>query len=270
MVNKIAFIGAGSMAEAIFSGIISSNFIQADKIFVTNRANQERLNELHKKYQVQCIHDKEKVIHNADVIVLSMKPTDVESAIVPIKKHIKSNQLIISVIAGISTDHLSELIGENSPIIRVMPNTSASIGFSATAIARGKEVTEEHIEITESLFQTIGTTVLIDEEDMHTVTAISGSGPAYVYYLVEAMEKAATEAGLDQDIAKSLITQTLLGAGKMLQHSGKSAQTLRENITSPAGTTEAGIKTLAKYDFEEAVIACVKSARNRSIELGEK
>lgn len=270
MLNKIAFIGAGSMAEAIISGIISNDFIQADKIFVTNRANQERLTELHKQYQVQCSHDKEKVIENADIVVLSMKPADVKSAIDPIKAFIKPNQLIISVIAGISTDDLSTFIGKDLPIIRVMPNTSASIGFSATAIARGKGVTEKHIEITESLFQTIGTTVLIDEEDMHTVTAISGSGPAYVYYMVEAMEKAAIEAGLDQDIAKSLITQTILGAGKMLQHSGKSASTLREQITSPAGTTEAGIKTLAKYDFEKAIIECVKSASNRSVELGKR
>src|SRR5690625_4302270 len=194
------------------------------------------------------------------MIVLSMKPADVKAAIDPINKYIKSHQLIISVIAGISTDDLSTLIDADVPVTRAMPNTSASIGFSATAIAKGKQVTPEQMDIAKSLFQTIGTTVLIDEEDMHTVTAISGSGPAYVYYLVEAMEKAATEAGLDQDIAKSLITQTLLGAGKMLQHSGKSAQTLRENITSPAGTTEAGIKTLATYDFEKAVIECVKSA----------
>ncbi len=270
MVNKIAFIGAGSMAEAIISGMTNSNFVQANKIFVTNRANQVRLNELHKQYQVQCTHDKEKVIADADVIVLSMKPADVKSAIDPIKRYIKPNQLIISVIAGISTDDLSTLIDKNVSVIRAMPNTSASIGFSATAIAKGKRVTVEQIKLAKSLFQTIGTTAIIEEKDMHTVTAISGSGPAYVYYLVEAMEKAAIEAGLDQEIAKSLITQTILGAGEMLKHSGKSAELLRKEITSPSGTTEAGIKTLAKYDFEKAVKECVESARNRSIELGGK
>ena len=269
MLNKIAFIGAGSMAEAIISGVISSNFIQADKVFVTNRANQDRLTELHKQYQVQSSHDKEEVIENADIVVLSMKPADVKSAIDPIKAFIKPNQLIISVIAGISTGYLSSLIGKNTPVIRVMPNTSASIGFSATALSKGYNVSDQHMKMAESLFQTIGTTVIVAEEDIHTVTAISGSGPAYVYYLVEAMEKAGVEAGLDQDIAKSLITQTILGAGKMLQQSGKSASTLREEITSPAGTTEAGIKTLATYDFQEAVIECIKSASNRSIELGK-
>lgn len=270
MVNKVAFIGAGSMAEAIISGMINSNFIQADKVFVTNRANQERLKELHNHYQIQCTHDKEKVLEAADIIILSMKPADVESGIDPIKRYIKPNQLIISVIAGISTDYLSSLIGKNIPIIRVMPNTSASIGFSATALSKGQNVSDHHIKMAESLLQTIGTTVIVAEEDMHTVTAISGSGPAYVYYLVEAMEKAAVEAGLDQNIAKSLISQTILGAGEMLQQSGESASTLRKRITSPAGTTEAGIKTLARYEFEKAIIECVKSASNRSVELGKK
>lgn len=268
--NKIAFIGAGSMAEAIISGIISSNFIQADNIFVTNRANQERLKEMQRQYKVQCTHDKEKVINDADIIILSMKPADVKSAIEPIKAYLKSNQLIISVIAGISTSYLSNVIEKNVPVIRAMPNTSASIGYSATALCKGQNVTDQHIKMSESLFQTIGTTVIVAEEDMHTVTAVSGSGPAYVYYLVEAMEKAAVEAGLDQDIAKSLITQTVLGAGEMLEHSGKSARTLRENITSPSGTTEAGLKTLAKYDFEKAIIECVKSASDRSVELGKR
>jgi pyrroline-5-carboxylate reductase len=270
MIKKIAFIGAGSMAEAIISGMINSNFIQAEKIIVTNRANQERLNELQEQYQVQCTHDKEKVIKNADIIILSMKPADVKSAIDLIKEYMNSNQLIISVIAGISTDYLSTLIHKEVPVIRAMPNTSASIGFSATALSKGKNVSDQHIKMSESLFQTIGTTVIVAEEDMHTVTAISGSGPAYVYYLVEAMEKAAIEAGLDQDIATSLIAQTVLGAGEMLQHSGKSASTLRKNITSPAGTTEAGIKTLAKYDFEKVIMECVKNASNRSVELGQK
>src|SRR5690625_1808786 len=151
MLNKITFIGAGAMAEAIISGMINSNFIQADKIFVTNRANQERLNELHEHYQVQCLHDKEKVIDDADILVLLMKPADVKSAIDPIKEYIKPNQLIISVIAGISTDYLSSLIGKNTPIIRVMPNTSASIGFSATALSKGKNVSDQHIKLAESL-----------------------------------------------------------------------------------------------------------------------
>ena len=270
MFNKIAFIGAGSMAEAIISGLIKKELLQADQIFVTNRNNQERLDHLHKHYQVQAIQDKETVINNADIIILSMKPNDVKSAIDPIKAYIKSNQLIISVVAGISIEYISEIIDKSIPVVRAMPNTSASIGFSATAIAKGKDVEDKHLKMSESLFKTIGTTTMIDEKDMHIVTGVSGSGPAYVYYLVEAMEKAAIEAGLDQSIAKSLITQTVIGAGEMLKHSGKSAEVLRKNITSPAGTTEAGIETLVKYDFQTAVIECVKNAKDRSIELGKK
>lgn len=270
MLKKIAFIGAGSMSEAIIAGIIKSNFLNPAQVFVTNRTNKERLETLHKRYNVQVSHDQESVILGADIVVLSMKPADVTSAVDSIRKYIKPNQLIISVIAGISTSYLLTLFDQEVPVVRVMPNTSASIGFSATAIAGGKNVSDQQLTLSESLFKTIGTTKMIEEDDMHTVTGISGSGPAYVYYLVEAMEEAAIEAGLHKDVAQSLITQTIIGAGEMLKHSGKTAQTLRKEITSPSGTTEAGLKTLAAYDFKEAVIACVNSAKDRSKELGEK
>lgn len=206
----------------------------------------------------------------ADIIVLSMKPNDVAKAIDSISKYIKSNQLIISVIAGVSTSYLLTLFDKEIPIVRAMPNTSAAIGLSATALSLGKNATNKHEKLSESLFQTIGTTEFTDEENMHIVTGISGSGPAYVYYLVEAMEQAARESGLDKEVAQSLITQTIVGAGEMLKHSGKSAKILRQEITSPSGTTEAGLQALEKYDFKESIIACVNSARNRSIELGKQ
>lgn len=269
MFNKIAFIGAGSMAEAFISGIIKTGFLQSDQIVVTNNNNQARLDLLHDRYRIQTIHDKRIVLEGADLIVLSVKPYDIKSAVDSIKQYIKPNQLIVSVVAGVSTDYISKLIGQAIPVIRAMPNTSASIGFSATAITKGINATEKHIEQSEDLFKTIGTTVIVNEKDMDAVTGVSGSGPAYVYYLVEAIEKAAMEVGLDETVAKSLITQTIIGAGEMLKHSGETAETLRKNVTSPAGTTEAGIKALEKYDFQKAMVECIKSACNRSAELGK-
>lgn len=267
MIGKIAFIGAGAMAEAIISGIVEGNIMEAKDITVTNRSNQERLTELNKCYGVEVTQDKEAMINHADIIVLSMKPNDVATAIKPIKGFIKPNQLIISVIAGITTDQLLEVFGIDVAIVRAMPNTSAFIGKSATAITPGVHTTKQQLEISELLFKTIGMCIVIEEKDMHTVTSISGSGPAYIYYLVEAMEEAAIESGLDKDVAHAFITQTIIGAGEMLKQTDKPTQTLRREITSPSGTTEAGLKALMDHNFKDAVHACVKSARTRSIEL---
>ncbi|OZU89485.1 pyrroline-5-carboxylate reductase [Virgibacillus indicus] len=269
MNKKIAFIGAGSMAEAIISGIVKSGILTKEQILVTNKSNRERLENIKSKYDVQCILDKEEVIREADIVILATKPYDLKDSVESIKEFLQPEQLVFSVIAGISTDYITALIGNNNPVVRAMPNTSATIGYSATAISAGKYASDEHLIQAEELFATIGTTAIVDEDDMHTVTGISGSGPAYIYYLVEAMEKAALEAGFDKETAMELITQTVRGAGQMLKESGESAAVLRKKITSPAGTTEAGIETLNKYDFEKTIMECVKSASNRSVELGK-
>lgn len=269
MINKLAFIGAGSMAEAILSGILKQELVRSEQIFVTNHSNQVRLDLLKEHYHVQASHDKREVLQDADVVVLSMKPYDMSAAIDSIKSYLKPNQIVISVAAGVSTDYISLLVKGDNPIIRAMPNTSASIGLSATALAKGNTATEKHLTVAEQLFKTIGMTVNVEEQKMDAVTAISGSGPAYIYYLVEAMEKVAIDLGLDADIAKSLIIQTIIGAGEMLKSSEETPEKLRENITSPNGTTEAAIHTLKKYDFQKAIIECVKSASERSKELGK-
>lgn len=270
MINKISFIGAGAMAEALISGMIQAKFLQGNQITVTNNQNQARLDELHGKYEIQCTSNKEESIHGADILVLSVKPHDIKSAIDSIKDYVTADQLIVSVIAGVSTNHILDLFEKEIAIIRAMPNTSASIGFSATAITKGKYATNEQVTLCQDLLQTIGRSVVVEEEKMDAVTGLSGSGPAYVYYLVEAMEEAAAKMDLDPKIAKSLIIQTVIGAGEMLKQSNASAEQLRENVTSPAGTTEAGIHKLMEYDFKEAMMDCILTARDRSEELGKK
>lgn len=270
MVDKIAFIGAGSMAEAVISGILEMKVCNKEHILVTNKENKERLQYLQEKYQVQCIQNKEDVMQEAEIVILATKPFDIKQAIIGIKPFVKPGQLLISVVAGISTDYISSLLDKDVSVVRVMPNTSASIGMSATAIAAGKFATNADVQQTKELFETIGTAEVVAESDMHAVTAVSGSGPAYIYYLVEAMEKAAVQAGLTEQVAKQLIVQTVLGAGEMLQKTGESASVLREKITSKKGTTEAGIQTLEQRKFQEAVMHCVNNARKRSIELGKQ
>ncbi|QKY70850.1 pyrroline-5-carboxylate reductase [Lentibacillus sp. CBA3610] len=270
MREKMAFIGAGSMAESILTGILNSGFLPKEQIYVTNKSDKERLTFLKKQYAVQNIDNKEKAVDGANIIVIAVKPYDLEAAVASIRDHLTADQLLISVAAGVSTDTISQLIGKAMPVIRAMPNTSSAAGQSATAVTRGEFATDEHLQTAMDLFNTIGTATEVDEADMHTVTAISGSGPAYVYYLVEAMESAAVEAGLDQDTAHNLITQTIVGAGEMLKTSGLNPNKLRENITSPGGTTQAGLEMLSSHNFQEAVVTCVERARERSIELGKK
>lgn len=269
MKQKVVFIGAGSMAEAIIAGLVQAQFFPNEYIFVTNKNDRSRLEILQKKYAIQSFKDKE-VVRDADIVVLATKPVDVKEAIQSVQPYINSNQLIISVIAGLETSHIEDLFATNIPVIRAMPNTSASIGHSATAITAGQYATEKNIAFAEALFQTIGTTTVVQEEHMHAITSISGSGPAYFYYLVEAMVEAASELGLSRDVAKELIIQTVIGAGEMLRNTGETASDLREKITSPAGTTEAGIEALNSYNFSEAVKSCVKKAHDRSIELGKQ
>lgn len=268
MFQKVAFIGAGSMAESIMSGMLTKGFLQTDQIYVTNRKNKERLERIQRLYQVHCSQDKQEVVEDADVVLLSMKPKDVTAAIQSIKSLVRSDQLVVSVLAGVSTDYISDQLESEAPVVRAMPNTSAAIGFSATAIAGGKSAGDEHIEMTKTLFQTIGTTTVVEENDLHAVTGLSGSGPAYIYYFVEAMEDAAAEAGLKQDVAKELIIQTLVGAAEMLKTSKDQPSVLRKKITSPGGTTQAGLETLEKYKYQEALMECIKDAAARSIELG--
>lgn len=266
--DKISFIGAGSMAEAIIAGLINKRVVNAEQIYVTNKENEARLNELKQAFNVVSLTDKEAVIKGADAVIIATKPYDVVDALHDIKDYIEEDQLVISVVAGISTNLIEQTLNKNVPVIRTMPNTSATIGYSATAMTKGTYATDDHVQIAKRLFEAIGTVSIIEEEKMHIVTALSGSGPAYIYYLVEAMQAVAKEEGLDENIAKELITQTVIGAGNMLQETNVKASTLRENVTSPNGTTEAGLNTLKKYNFKEAVQRCVKSAKRRSIELG--
>lgn len=268
--NKIAFIGAGAMAEAVVSGLVSKNYVKSNMVYVTNKENEERLNHFQNKYHVMTTTDKETALKDAKIVFIATKPYDIEKALIDVRPYINHQQLFISVVAGISTDQIQKMLQIDAPIIRSMPNTSASIGYSATAIAKGKFATNDHINIAEEIFSSIGKTVEVKEEEMHIVTAISGSGPAYIYYLVEAMQEVAVEEGLAPEVAEVLINQTIIGAGNMLENTSESVSTLRENVTSPNGTTQAGLETLKAHQFQEAIKSCVKSAKQRSIELGKE
>lgn len=268
-IQNISFLGAGSIAEAIIGGLLHANVVKGEQITVSNRSNETRLQELHNKYGVKGTHNKKELLTNTNILFLAMKPKDVAEALTPFKEDIHNNLLIISLLAGVSTHSIRNLLQKDVPIIRAMPNTSAAILKSATAISSSKHATKEHIQTAIALFETIGLVSVVEEEEMHAVTALSGSGPAYIYYVVEAMEEAAKEIGLKEDVAKSLILQTMIGAAEMLKASEKHPSILRKEITSPGGTTEAGIEVLQEHKFQQALISCITQAAQRSHNLGK-
>ncbi|MHA7137410.1 pyrroline-5-carboxylate reductase [Rossellomorea aquimaris] len=263
---KTLFIGAGSMAYALMSGALKAGVLMNEKVHVTNRANQERLNEIVHEFGVRHVeHDSP-----YDVVILAMKPKDFHEAADSIRTHLSRDTVVISVLAGITMEHISDKLSFNGAIARAMPNTSAAMGKSATAVSFNRYLSDSQKEWTTTLFQSVGTAVEVAEEQLDLITALSGSGPAYIYYVAELLKNAAVELGLQEELAKSLVTQTIAGASAMLAESGLEARELRRNVTSPGGTTEAGITTLEDYQVRDAFFQCVSSAKNRSEVLGKE
>ncbi|HAQ06862.1 MAG TPA: pyrroline-5-carboxylate reductase [Bacillus bacterium] len=266
--KKLVIIGAGSMAEAMISGIGASGLLPGEQIWVTNRQDIGRLNQLEQKYGVKATYDYNELFAKADAVVLAMKPKDAASAIEEIRTYLTDGMLVISVLAGVSTKAIEAAAGKSLAVVRAMPNTSAAIGKSATALAVNDNVSALQTVLVKELFNTVGLTAIVKESQLDAVTGLSGSGPAYIYYLVEAMEKSAVEIGIDKQTAKQLIIQTLLGAAEMLSKSDKEPAQLRFEVTSPGGTTEAGISILDQHGVQTAFISCIKEATAQSKKLG--
>lgn len=265
--DKIVFIGAGAMAEAIIVGLVNNRLVSCEQIWVTNYSDNQRLHQLEEKYSIQTTRDYNILFDEATIIILAMKPKDVADSLLSIEKYVNESQLLLSVLAGVSLSYFEQALNKSIPVIRAMPNTSATVSESATAIAGGKYTNNKHIKKADKLFTSIGMVEIVAEEDLHAVTGISGSGPAYLYYVAEALEEAANKQGLSQDITRKLVIQTFVGVANMLQHTTEPPSILRQNIMSPGGTTEAGIKTLNDHQFKQAIHACVEAAVKKSREL---
>lgn len=260
--KKIVFIGAGSMAEALIQGWIKQEVFKAQEIYVTNRSDKERLQYLHETYGIHC-HFEEAIYQQADLIILAIKPKDAITAMQELKSKITEHTAILSILAGIAIGTITEQLGLR-PVARVMPNTSATIGMSASGIAFNAQVSAKQRAMFLQLLEAVGSVIEVEEDQLHAVTALSGSGPAYIYYLMEAFERVGMEVGLAKDTVRLLMTQTLAGTAEMLKQSIDEPDVLRKKVTSPGGTTEAGIKALEQYQFNQAIEACIKEAEARS------
>jgi len=268
---RLIFYGAGSMAEAIMRGLLDRGLTQPEQIGVMNRQNADRLNELSDRYGVRPAIDvnaKQTMLREADVIFLTMKPKDAAEAIKRLSGIAAPHQLIVSVIAGLSISTMESLFGRKMAIVRTMPNTSSTIGLGATGISFSSSVTAEQKTIAEAMFQSVGLTAVVDEPLLDVVTGVSGSGPAYVYYMMEAMIEAGRKLGLTGDAARELTVQTVLGAASMVKATGENPAELRRKVTSPNGTTQAALETLDAHGFSEGIVKAVERAAERAAELG--
>lgn len=267
----ICFIGAGSMAEAIIRGLLNEKKTSPARISVVNRHDQNRLTELHHQYGVRVAVDpatKHEYIRQADMIVLAMKPNQTADALQPLADFISPQQMVVSVIAGLSVAALQRMLGKPVPIARSMPNTSSTIGLGATGVSFSEEIKAEQRRLAIDLFESIGVTHPVAETQLDIVTGLSGSGPAYIYYIIEAMIEAGVAGGLSEQVARSLTVQTVLGAAQMVNETGEDPGILRRKVTSPGGTTEAALALLEERGVADSMKHAVNRAAERAQELG--
>lgn len=257
------------MAEAVIAGVVESGRVEPGNLCIMNKSDDERLESLKTRYGVSILCNEKEALRKADLVVLATKPKDIHHAMQDIKPYLQEDTAVLSVIAGISIHTIEQGLGKRA-IARSMPNTSATIGKSATGVAWNEQTGVEMKALIFSLLGAIGIVKEVEEDELHVVTALSGSGPAYIYYMVEALEEAALSKGLTQDVARDLIVQTLEGAAAMLKQTKEEPAVLREKVTSPNGTTEAGLRALEQGHFKEVIASCIERATLRSIELGKE
>ncbi|MFZ0033814.1 MAG: pyrroline-5-carboxylate reductase [Sedimentisphaerales bacterium] len=274
----IGFIGSGNMAEALIKGIIAARrgatasqraaLYKPTNIFISD-VRQERLKHLAMKYKVKPASGNSELASRADIVVLSVKPQNMTEVLESIKDAISGKKLVISIAAGVKTSRIADVLG-NVAIIRAMPNTPALIGEGASALFANKKA-KPMLKKAKAIFSAVGQAVVVDNEGLiDAVTAVSGSGPAYYFLLMEEMIKAAGKLGLPDDVAKDLVLQTAKGAALLAVEAdgrGESPAQLRQKVTSPGGTTEAALKVLAKSKFGPLIETAIKKARDRSREL---
>ncbi|ALN76474.1 pyrroline-5-carboxylate reductase [Staphylococcus agnetis] len=264
---KIVFYGAGNMANAIFKGIINSELIPPENIYLTNRSNQQMLEEYHRELGVHYSYDDAALLKDADYVFLGTKPHDFDQLAERIRDHIDDKNKFISIMAGLPISYLREKLNPNNPIARIMPNTNAQVGHSVTGVSFSRNFGPRSKDEVLSLINAFGSAIEVKEDHLHQVTAITGSGPAFLYHVFEKYVNAGTKLGLEKSEVEESIRELIIGTGKMIERSDLSLEQLRKNITSKGGTTQAGLNKLSDYDIEGIFEDCLNAAVNRSVEL---
>jgi pyrroline-5-carboxylate reductase len=265
--QSIAFIGGGNMASALIHGLIATQTAGPEQLLVSD-IRRDGLDELQQRYGVRTSADNGRACE-CDVVILSVKPQIIPALLPELAQHVSGSTLVISIAAGVPLRALEDQL-PGARVMRAMPNTPALVSAGATALAAGVRATPDDVMLATAVFASVGRVVRVEDAHMDAVTALSGSGPAYVFLMAEALATAGAQLGLPPEIASALAAQTLFGAGKLLHESSEPPSELRRKVTSPGGTTAAGIAALERRDFVGTIAACLEAACARGAELGRE
>lgn len=263
---SVAIIGAGVMGETLLSGLLRAGTASTELLVCEKRA--DHADYLRERYQVEVV-DSLASAGGADTVALVVKPQDMADVLTEIAGQLQPGQLLVSLAAGITTAFIEERVPEGVAVVRVMPNTPALVDEGMAAISPGTHCDEEHLARAEALLSATGRVARVPERQQDAVTAISGSGPAYLFFVVESMIEAGVHLGLPRTTATELVVQTVVGSAKLLRETGEHPTVLRERVTSPGGTTAAAIRELEDHKVRAAFITAMEAARDRSRQLAE-
>jgi pyrroline-5-carboxylate reductase len=265
--KKVAIIGVGKIGETLLNGMIENNLVRKENL-AGSTAQEEHAKEINKKYGIQTYINNKEMILGKDIIILAIKPQMMKKVLSSIKDIISEKQLIISIAAATSTQFIEECLEKNIPVVRAMPNTPALINEGMTVLCPGKYIDENHIQMAIDIFGAIGLVEVIHREElMDVVTALSGSGPAYAYIIIESLTEGGLRMGLPRELAQKLTAQTLLGAAKMVLKTGMHPALLKGDVTTPAGVTVDGLMELEDGGIRVALIKAVSRATEKSKEI---
>jgi pyrroline-5-carboxylate reductase len=265
--RRITFLGAGNMANAIIRGLLRAGLAK-DKVTATVR-REEKKTELENTHGIKVGFDNVAATRDADVVVLSVKPQALDKVLKEIAPAVDRTKLIVSVAAGVPIAAIERRLGAGARIVRTMPNTPCLVGLGATALSSGEHATQEDLTLATAMFDSVGITTIVDEYLLDAVTGLSGSGPAYIFLIIEALSDAGVKVGLSRHQSLKLAAQTVLGSAKLLLETNQHPGTLKDQVTSPGGTAIAGLHTLEAGGLRTTLIDAVEAATERARELGE-
>jgi len=265
--ERIGFIGGGKMAEALAKGIINASLSSVDKIIASD-VDKKRCQILEKDTGIKTTQENKKITSESDIIILAVKPNIIGSILKELRNDITPRHLVVSIAAGIPLDFIESALNKGCRVVRVMPNTPCLVGETAAGYALGKAATRDDGKLVGEILNAVGKSYLLEEKHLDAVTGLSGSGPAFVYTVIEALSDGGVKMGLPRDISTKLAAQTVLGSAKMVLESGMHTGELRDFVTSPGGTTIAGLHALEKGSIRNALIDAVETATKKSKRLG--
>jgi pyrroline-5-carboxylate reductase len=266
MNKKIAILGGGRIGEALLSGLLSSGWRETAEVVITDRGT-ERIAELNERYGVEATADNAAAVAGAGLVVVAVKPQDIDALLAQVGTHLTTEQTVVSVAAAIPTAHIEERIADGVPVVRAMPNAPATVHEGMAGICAGAHAGDDQLALAEELLSHLGRVVRVPEAWMDAITAVSGSGPAYFALLAEAMIEAGILLGLGREVSTQLVVQTMLGTAKLLRDENMHPVELREMVTSPGGTTIRAIRELEQAGVRAAFLNAINAAMERSKEL---